>query len=201
MNKSILLVFAHPDDESFGVGGTTIKYTRAGIPVDLICATRGENGTRIEVPDGMDTGTAREAELRTAAGILGIRNIYFLDYTDGELEQVNFDEIINSVLVIMQQIQPGVIITFGPDGIIGHPDHIIIGKATTKAFEILTERAEPAKLYYVAIPESIVAGHEEVGIVTMPDKMVTTSIDISGIVDLRCKLSAFIDHSRMPTIL
>jgi len=188
MKRSILLVFAHPDDESFGVGGITIKYTRAGVPVDLICATRGEKGTRLEVPDDMDTGTARESELKAAAGILGIRNVYFLGYMDGGLEQVNFDEIVNSLLVIMQQIQPGVIITFGPDGITGHPDHITIGKAATRAFEILvTQRTGQAKLYYVTIPESIVAGHEGLGIVTMPDKMVTTSIDISVIADLKMK--------------
>jgi LmbE family N-acetylglucosaminyl deacetylase len=84
MNKSIQLVFAHPDDESFGLGSTISKYTHQGIPVDLICATRGEVGTRVNVPKNVETGVACESELRTAAFILGIRNIYFLDYIDGE---------------------------------------------------------------------------------------------------------------------
>ena len=71
MNKSILLVFAHPDDESFGVAGTVAKYTHRGVVVDVICATRGEKGTRLDVPDSTSTGATRETELRVAAAIIG----------------------------------------------------------------------------------------------------------------------------------
>ena len=85
MNKSILMVFAHPDDESFGLAGMVTKYTRAGIPVDLICATKGEKGTRRDVTEDISTGMARESELRAAAAIIGIRDIYFLGY----LQRIN----------------------------------------------------------------------------------------------------------------
>ena len=89
MPGPVLLVFAHPDDESSSAGGTTAKYTECGISVDLICATRGEKGTRLDVPPEVDTATAREAGLRAAAGITGIRNIYLLGYMDGNLEKVD----------------------------------------------------------------------------------------------------------------
>lgn len=103
MKRPILLVFAHPDDESFGLAGTVLKYTRQGVPVDLVCATQGEKGPRLDVPAHMDTGTVRVAELRAAAAIMGIRNIYLLGYIDGELDAADADEIMNKVLEIMRQ--------------------------------------------------------------------------------------------------
>jgi N-acetylglucosamine malate deacetylase 2 len=193
MNKSILLVFAHPDDESFGVGGTISKYTHQGIPVDLICATRGEVGTRINVPYNIETGIARESELRKAAFILGIRSIYFLDFIDGELENLNIGEIVDKVRGIMIKVQPEVVLTFGPDGITGHPDHVTIGKAATQAFEQLKGTPSSSrKLYYAAIPESEWPDAAESGITTMPDDEVTTTVDITGY--LKNKIEAISAH-------
>ena len=122
MPGPLLLVFAHPDDESSSVAGTTAKYTQRGVSVDLICATRGEKGTRLDVPADMDTAKAREAELRVAADITGIRDIYFLDYVDGDLKKADAGEVANRVMKTMQKVQPEVVITFGPDGISEHPD-------------------------------------------------------------------------------
>ncbi len=68
----LLLAFAHPDDESSSVAGTTVKYTQRGVSVDLICATRGKKGARLDVPPDVDAASAREAGLRVAAGITGI---------------------------------------------------------------------------------------------------------------------------------
>lgn len=191
MNKAILLVFAHPDDESFGLAGTILKYSRQGVPVDLICATRGEKGTRVDVPDNVDTGTAREDELRCAAVVTGIRDIYFLGYVDGELNTVPPKQIRDKVMGLMARLNPEVVITFGPDGITGHPDHIIIGKAATQAFESLVRKGKgPGKLYYVTVPDS--AGDEESGIITRPDDEVTTTIDINGL--QKKKLEALACH-------
>ncbi|KKL16818.1 hypothetical protein LCGC14_2491780, partial [marine sediment metagenome] len=114
MPGPLLLVFAHPDDESSSVAGTTAKYTQRGVSVDLICATRGEKGTRLDVPADMDTAKAREAELRVAADITGIRDIYFLDYVDGDLKKADAGEVANRVMKTMQKVQPEVVITFGP---------------------------------------------------------------------------------------
>jgi LmbE family N-acetylglucosaminyl deacetylase len=188
VKRSILLVFAHPDDESFGLAGTILKYTRLGIPVDLICATKGERGLRLDVPANVDTGTAREAELRCAAAILGIRDIYFLGYIDADLDKAPVDEVTNKVLGIMQKVRPAVIITFGPDGVSRHPDHIAIGKAATAAYEKLPAGdGGPAKLYYLTLPASLVPNADELGIVTRPDDEVTTTIDIKGLLDLKIK--------------
>lgn len=188
MNKSILLVFAHPDDESFGAAGTAAKYARRGIPVDLVCATRGENGTRLDVPDDLSTSEAREAELRTAAAIIGIRDVSFLDYIDGELGEANAEEVAGKVLEMMSKLQPEAVITFGPDGITGHPDHIAISQATTLAFEALWQQDNIARrLYYVTIPRSYVPNADEIGIATRPDEQVTATIDISDYLDVKIR--------------
>jgi len=197
MPGPILLVFAHPDDESSSVGGTTAKYTERGISVDLICATRGEKGTRLDVPPEVDTATAREAGLRAAAGITGIRNIYLLGYMDGNLEKVDTGKIASRILNIMREVQPEIVITFGPDGISGHPDHKAISKAATLAFDMSTEAGiGPRKLYYVTIPESVltdVGGEHANGVITRPDDEVTTIIDISRHLDT--KIRALQAHS------
>jgi LmbE family N-acetylglucosaminyl deacetylase len=186
VKRSILLVFAHPDDESFGMSGTILKYTRQGIPVDLICATKGERGKRLDVPADIDTGAAREAELRCAAAILGIRDIYFLGYIDADVNKIPTDEIANKILGIMLKVRPAVVITFGPDGVSRHPDHIAVGKAATKAYKKLPEGdGGPSKLYYVTLPASLVPNADELGVVTRPDDEVTTTIDITGFLDLK----------------
>ncbi len=191
MKRSILLVFAHPDDESFGLAGTILKYTRQGVSVDLICATKGERGLRLDVPADVDTGTAREAELRCAAAILGIRDIYFLGYIDADVNKTPIDEIANKVLGIMQKVRPAVVITFGPDGVSRHPDHIAIGKAATTAYKKMTAGDNGlAKLYYVTLPASLVPNADELGIVTRPDDEVTTTIDITGFLDLKIQTIA-----------
>lgn len=197
MPGPLLLVFAHPDDESSSVAGTVSKYTQRGVAVDLICATRGEKGTRLGVPSDVDTATARETGLRVAASVMGIRDIYLLGYTDGDLEKADTVEVAGRVMNIMRKVQPEVVITFGPDGISGHPDHKAIGKATTTAFERLAESDDgPRKLYYVTIPESAVTeiNREDIeGVLTRPDEEVTTIIDISGYLDN--KIQSLMAHS------
>jgi LmbE family N-acetylglucosaminyl deacetylase len=180
MKRSILLVFAHPDDESSGVSGTVKKYTQQGVPVDLITATLGQKGSRLDVPADVDTGTAREAELRAAAAIMGIRNTYLLGYMDGELDKADMEEVVDKITDIMRRVKPEIVITFGPDGISGHTDHITVGKAATKAFERLSAEGKgPRKLYYVTIAASAIPDAEEYGIATRPDDEVTIATDIS----------------------
>jgi len=193
LRRSILLVFAHPDDESFGMAGTVKKYTQQGVPVDLVCATRGEKGSRMDVPENIDTGSAREAELHAAAAIIGIRDIYFLGYMDGELNQADAKEVVNKIIDVMQRVQPEIVITFGPDGISGHSDHIAVGRAATKAFKKLyTQGNWPRKLYYVTIAQSAVPNADEFGVATRPDKEVNISTDISGYLD--SKIQAIAAH-------
>jgi LmbE family N-acetylglucosaminyl deacetylase len=191
MKRSILLVFAHPDDESFGVSGTIKKYTQRAVPVDLICATRGEKGARVDVPENIDTGTAREAEVRAAAAIIDIRDIYFLGYIDGELEKADANEVMNKIADVMRRVQPEIVITFGPDGISGHSDHIAVGKAATEAFKRLSaEGRGPRKLYYVTIAQSAVPNADDFGVATRPDEEVTLSTDISEFLDFKIQAIA-----------
>lgn len=197
MNKSLLLIFAHPDDESFGLAGTIARYSREGVPADLICATHGEAGGRLGLAPGIDTGAAREAELREAASIAGIRDIYLLGYLDGTLGAVDERELTRKLLQLMRHLRPQIVITFGPDGITGHPDHVAIGRAATAAFTRLPlPETGRRKLYYMTIPQSAMAGEPAPGVVTRPDAEVTTAIDIRPYLDL--KIKAIAAHRSQP---
>lgn len=194
MSGSILLIFAHPDDETSSSAGAVARYSRRGVAIDLICATGGEKGTRLDIPPEIETAQVREEELRAAAGIIGIRNVYLLGYIDGELEKSDFEEVTGRVLEIMEQVRPEVVITFGPDGISGHHDHIAIGKAATAAFErMATTGGDPRKLYYVTVPQSAFTqnGMENGEVIyTRPDDEITTEIDISGLLDTKLRALA-----------
>lgn len=150
---TLLVVLAHPDDESFPIGGTIAKYAAAGVRVILVCATRGEAG----VPDmaSREAGLLRQRELEAAAAVLGIAQVRWLPYMDGTLANANTDEVVAHLEEIMRGTQPQAIITFGPDGISGHPDHVAISRYTTSAFD----RVLPVgRLYYVAPSEATEQG-------------------------------------------
>lgn len=97
----------------------------------------------------------REGELRAAIDVLGFSDVRFLGWQDGELTRVDENTIIQQLMAIFSEIQPHVIITFGPDGVSGHPDHIAIHHWTTAAFD---EADLPAKLYYIAPSEATLQG-------------------------------------------
>lgn len=134
--KRILCVFAHPDDESMGMGGTIARYASEGVDVSLVCATRGERGwfgPEDGNPGLVKLGQLREGELRQAAEILGIHAVHFLDYTDGDLDRVEPLEAIGRIANHIRTIQPQVVVTFPPDGNYGHPDHIAISQFASAA--------------------------------------------------------------------
>ena len=160
----LMCVLAHPDDESLGTGGALAKYAADGVETYLVTATRGERGRygdRTESPGPAVVGPAREAELRAAARELGIRDVRFLDYPDGSLEKVNAAEAIAKIAGHLRRVRPHVVITFGPEGAYGHPDHIAISQFTTAAIVCAADssyagEAAPgqphrvSKLYYLA---------------------------------------------------
>jgi LmbE family N-acetylglucosaminyl deacetylase len=132
----LLAVLAHPDDESLGFGGTLAKYAAEGVETYLITATRGERGRFGSLEKGADpveVGRAREAELRNAAAVLGIREVSILNYPDGAVDQVEPTTAIRAVVSHIRRIRPDVVVTFGPEGAYGHPDHIAISQFTTAA--------------------------------------------------------------------
>ena len=132
----LMAVLAHPDDESLGIGGTLAKYAGEGVETYLVTATRGERGRfgeSGERPSPDVVGHVREAELREAARVLGVREVRFLDYYDGNLDQVNVIEAVARIADHLRRVKPHVVITFGPEGAYGHPDHIAISQLATAA--------------------------------------------------------------------
>jgi len=154
-DKKILCILAHPDDESLGTGSTIAYYSKLGVAVSLICATRGERGRYFDEPSPGPTkvGEVRTQELLAAAKILGITNVHFLDYMDGELDAVNPIEITNRISELIQKISPDIVISFGPDGAYGHPDHIAISQFSMAAIIDASHKVQVKKFYYMAWPE------------------------------------------------
>jgi len=144
----LMCVLAHPDDESLGNGGILAKYAAEGVETYLVTATRGERGwfgDEREYPGLEALGKRREAELLAAARVLGITRVDFLDYIDGDLVQAHPAEVIAKIVGHVRRVKPDVVVTFGPDGAYGHPDHIAICQFTTAA---IVEAASASSLYY-----------------------------------------------------
>lgn len=177
--RKMLAVLAHPDDESFGMGGSLAYYAQQGVEVHLVCATRGEAGeVAPEFMEGFDSvAQVRESELRCAAGVLGLAGVHFLDYRDSgmpgtadnehpkALVQAPLAEVAAKVTQHIREIHPQVVITFDPVGGYHHPDHIAIHKAAVKAFFAAgdpksypngLEPFQPEKLYYSVFPRGFV---------------------------------------------
>lgn len=177
-NRRLLISYAHPDDESFGLGAAVPKWIDDGIDVYLICATDGDAGS---VPGHMrgkyaTIAALRRAELDCARKILKFKDVYLLDYKDSGMPNSrtsldpnslwhswthDSDRVIEDVAEVMRQARPQVVVTFNRYGGYGHPDHIAIQRATTRAFHKLNESsnasdARPQKLYYTSYPKATV---------------------------------------------
>jgi LmbE family N-acetylglucosaminyl deacetylase len=126
----LLLLLAHPDDESFFAAGAAARYSDAGIPVGLVCATRGQAGSTGEPPlvSRDELPAERERELRAACAILGIELLALLDYRDRELAAAPGDEIRRALVAAIRAERPRVVGTFDPNGVNGHADHIAISR-------------------------------------------------------------------------
>ncbi|MEW6233066.1 MAG: PIG-L family deacetylase [Chloroflexota bacterium] len=178
--KTLLAVFAHPDDESFGPGGTLARYAAEGVDVHYACATRGEVGAvNAELMQRFATvGDLRWSELAAATKILGLTGLHWLGYRDSgmpgsddnrhpdALLQADQDVLIGRIVALIRALRPQVVMTFDSRGGYGHPDHISIHYATERAFAIAGDAAQypeqiaqglapfaPQKLYYTAFPK------------------------------------------------
>lgn len=177
---SLMAVFAHPDDESFGIGGTLARYgADPGVRVILVCATRGEAGeiSNPELASSERLGEVREQELHCACRTLGVEDLFFLDYRDSgmagtaenedprALAQAEPDEAVGKIVAYIRCERPDVVVTFDESGGYGHPDHIAIHHFAKAAFAAAADPAqyeeqieaglEPhqaSKLYFTAIP-------------------------------------------------
>lgn len=173
----LLAVLAHPDDETFGMGGTLALYAKRGAKVHLVCATRGESGD--VDPKYLEEYTSiadrRVTELKCAAGILGLTEVHFMDYRDSGMEgsennrhpkaltAAPVEEVAQKVAGYIRELRPQVVLTFDPIGGYRHPDHIAIHNATVRGFELAgdpefedgLEPHQPDKLYFHIIPRGL----------------------------------------------
>lgn len=165
----LLLVFAHPDDESMGMGGTLAKYSAEGVETYLVCASRGEEGwfgPAEQNPGPTVLAQIRTKELENAVNELGMRGLYFLDYRDGEVDQADYKEATGKIVAHIRRIRPQVVVTFPPDGNYGHPDHIAVGRLTSAGIVCAADSSylDPghltlhrvSKLYYMVDSENFI---------------------------------------------
>ncbi len=208
MTARIVSAFAHPDDETFSVGGSLARAVDGGAQVTAICATRGEAGEiadpALATPETL--GAVREAELREACRILGVDDVRFLDYRDSGMAgtpenddprafaRADDEDVIAKLVALFRQLRPDVVVTFEPEGVYGHPDHKKVSVCTTAAFD----RAPiggwaPRRLFYSGPARSTMremqrafaaAGVERNPVferpdIGIPDDEISTFVDVS----------------------
>lgn len=166
--RRLMVVAAHPDDESMGFGGVLARYASEGAGTFLVTATRGERGRYFghlagsaEHPGRAALSSIRERELRAAAAVLGIGHVAVLDYRDQQIDQVAVNDGVPAIVEQIRRARPHVVLTFAPDGAYGHTDHIAISQLTTAAIVAATDASYDAgrdlgrphvvsKLYHLA---------------------------------------------------
>lgn len=126
---TVLMTWAHPDDETFLAGGLSAALTDAGQRVVCVTATRGDagmvstDGSQGRLLDRREVAVVRTMELEAALRVLGVNEHHWLDYPDGGCAEVEADEAAARLAEILDDVRPDTVMTFGPDGITGHPDH------------------------------------------------------------------------------
>ena len=226
MERSLLLVHAHPDDESIGTGATMAKYAAEGARVTLVTCTLGELGEIIPpdlrhlFPD--ELGQHRIAELDRACAALGVTDHRFLGsegrYRDSGMMglpdnddprcfwQANVEEAADALAKVIEEVAADVIVTYDANGFYGHPDHIQAHRVTMRAHELA---GQSAKLYATAVPRSVLAKAAELPedswfmkntdfSVGVPDDQVTTEIDATRYLD--AKRAAMRAHETQLTV-
>lgn len=177
----LLLIHAHPDDETIGTGATMAHYTAAGVPVTLVTCTLGEEG-EIHVPDlaGLapdqadQLGGYRISELAAACAALGVTDHRFLGgagcYRDSGMMdtpanqhprcfwRADLDQAAGYLVEVIREVRPRVLVTYDPNGFYGHPDHIQAHRVAMRAAELAAaEGFGPAKIYWTGVPKSVLA--------------------------------------------
>jgi LmbE family N-acetylglucosaminyl deacetylase len=212
--RRLMAVLAHPDDESLGMGGTLAKYAAEGVEVFVLTATHGDGGrfrghrqNENGHPGRAALAAIRAAELRAAASALGVHGLSILDYPDQQLDRADTREAVTRIAAHLRRVRPDVVLTFGPDGAYGHPDHIAVSQLTTAAIVAAASPAVPcdggenapaphavSKLYYLAWPQSTWSAYEaavrklssvvdgiERHATAWPDWAITTMIDTRAV--------------------
>jgi LmbE family N-acetylglucosaminyl deacetylase len=206
--RHVLAVFAHPDDEILCGAGTLAMCAARGARVTLVSATRGELGpiASPELATRETLAKVRERELKASCAKLGITDVRFLGLPDAGVNWAAEDAgTVSNLVVLVRELAPAVVITFGPDGLYGHFDHEAIGELTTHACAIASE--SKAKLFYPVITAQMVAdllaGAKQAGVpdslwklkpeaFTGAESSITSKVDVSSV--LSKKLAALACH-------
>jgi LmbE family N-acetylglucosaminyl deacetylase len=161
----VLSVWAHPDDETYSAGGIMARAVDEGNRVVCVSATRGEQGTSDyeRWPPGERLAAVRTKELEASLAELGLTEHIWLDYPDGRCDEVDEYEPVARLVAILRDVRPDTVLTFGPDGMTGHPDHIAVSRWMTAA---LPQAETAAALHYATHTPEWVArfweGNDEV---------------------------------------
>lgn len=208
MTHTLVTVFAHPDDETFSVGGSVAAAVDAGLQVAAVCATRGEVGEiadpSLATPETL--GLVREAELRAACAELGVHDVRFLGYRDSGMEgtpenadprafaNATDDEVVGRIAAILRELRPAVVVTFEPGGVYGHPDHKKISRCATAAYDLVPGQrlfyAGPARSTF----ETLITGMKAAGVgeefpFALGEAFGVADEDITTVVDVRAQLA------------
>jgi N-acetyl-1-D-myo-inositol-2-amino-2-deoxy-alpha-D-glucopyranoside deacetylase len=177
--RTMVFIGAHPDDETFGLGGTLALYASRGVNCYYICGTRGEAG--MDDPDADlkgfgSVGELRWHELECATGLLEMKGVYWLGYRDSGMPgtpdndhpdafcRAPVEEVAGKVVKLLRELKPQVVITHDPIGGYRHPDHIAAHNAAVEAYYAASDPAQypeagkpyqPQKLYYHTMPHAI----------------------------------------------
>lgn len=218
---TLLLVHAHPDDESISTGGVIMKAKAHGHRVVLVTATRGEAGEIHNMDEAASRprlGEIRTEELRVADEILGVDRQEFLGYRDSGMvdtadnkdprsfHQARLEDAADKLAVFLREERPDIVVTYADDGVYGHPDHIKAHLVTNAALDLMEREGVPVtKVYYTAVPRSMMEAYAEqfpeqaqeqarrnMRIAGTPDELITTRVDVHDYLDR--KLEAFRAH-------
>jgi LmbE family N-acetylglucosaminyl deacetylase len=191
--RTVLAVFAHPDDESLACGGTLARLSDAGVRVVLFCASHGERGSIGDpaLVAGHSLAEVRANELREAASVLGAADVILLDHPDGDLRWAHEAQLLAQIVDAVKVYQPDVVITFAEDGLYWHLDHIGMHERTYDALESLGTSAPP--LYYVTLPRGIMRNVVDAAV---ENHAVPPGTDLWGITP-----DAFGLHAAAPTLV
>lgn len=167
--ENIVCIFAHPDDEAFGPSGTIAKWALKH-NVYIICATDGSN------PNAgiKELKNVRAEELSKSAEILGVKEVFFLEYRDGELRNNIYHEVAEKMKKILDNIRPSKLLTFHLNGVSGHVDHMFLSAVTTYLFNKL----DYAKELYYWVAQKHISNHMKDYFIYCPDGCDNKDVDM-----------------------
>ena len=179
---NLLAIFAHPDDESFRAGGMLAILADNDVCVQVLSLTRGQAGSCGDPPvcSQEELPQIREAELKCACNTLGIQPPIIWDYEDGKLSEANENKMIQRITDLIVKLQPEVLLTWPPDGLSGHLDHVMVSRWATKAFEKTRHNNTNGShtLYYMVVPSSVAKKFNNMNLNSVSDDEINLVIDV-----------------------